>query len=70
MGLRSALFCVAAVLSPLAATMAFLITYEEYAHHYLDKRDTCKTALKAGGFTLVFFLVLGFLLAVILPLCL
>jgi len=47
--------------------MAFLITYEEYVHHYPDKRKALKTALKAAGFTLVFFLALGLLLAIILP---
>jgi len=49
--------------------MAFLITYEEYVHHYHDKRKTLKTALEAAIFTLVFFLALGLLLAIILPVC-
>jgi len=49
--------------------MAFLITYEEYVHHYPDKRKALKTALKTAIFTLVFFLVLGLLLAIILPFC-
>lgn len=69
MGLIKALFCIAAVLSILAAIMAFLITYGEYAHHYPDKRKVLKTALEAAIFTLLFFLVLGLLLAIILPLC-
>jgi purine-cytosine permease-like protein len=69
MGLTKALFCIAAILSPLAAIMAFLITYGEYAHHYPDKRKVLKTALEAGIFTLVFFLALGLLLAIILPVC-
>ena len=47
--------------------MAFLITYEEYKHHYPDKRQICKAALKTAAFTFVFFLVIGVLLAVILP---
>jgi purine-cytosine permease-like protein len=69
MGLTKALFCIAAILSLLAAVMAFLITYEEYVHHYHDKRKTLKTALEAAIFTLVFFLALGLLLAIILPFC-
>jgi hypothetical protein len=67
--LTNIIFSIAAILSPLAAVTAFLITYEEYAQHYSDKRDVLKTALEAGGFTFVFFLVLGLLLSVILPLC-
>jgi purine-cytosine permease-like protein len=69
MGLTIAIFCIAAVLSILAAIMAFLITYEEYVHHYPNKTEVLKTALKAAGFTLVFFLALGLLLAIILPFC-
>jgi uncharacterized BrkB/YihY/UPF0761 family membrane protein len=67
MGLSIALFCIAAVLSLLAAVMAFLITYEEYKHHYADKRKIWKTALQSAVFTLVVFLLLGFLLSLILP---
>ena len=67
MGLSIAIFCIAAILSLLAAIMAFLITYEEYKHHYPDKRQICKAALKTAAFTFVFFLVIGVLLAVILP---
>jgi purine-cytosine permease-like protein len=68
MGLAKAIFCIAAILSLLAAITAFAITYEEYVHHYPDKRKVLKTALDAAVFTLVFFLVLGLLLAIILPL--
>ena len=69
MGLTKALFCIAAVLSALAAIMAFLITYGEYAHHYSNKQKVLKAALEAGVFTLFFFLALGLLLAIILPIC-
>jgi hypothetical protein len=34
MGLTYAIFSVAVILSLLGAAMAFLITYEKYAHHY------------------------------------
>lgn len=67
MGLTYALFCIAAILSLLAAAAAFVISYQEYVHHYLDKRKALKTALEAAAFTLVFFLALGMLLAIILP---
>jgi len=49
--------------------MAFLTTYGEYVHHYPDKQKVLKTALEAAVFTLVVFLALGLLLAIILPLC-
>jgi hypothetical protein len=50
--------------------MGFLITYEEYDHHYLDKRKALKTALEAAILTLiVFFFALGLLFAIILTFC-
>jgi hypothetical protein len=67
MGLAKAIFCIAAILSLLAAIMAFLITYEEYKRHYPDKRRVLKKALETAIFTFVFFLFLGLLLAIILP---
>jgi len=69
MGLTKTIFGIAVILSLLAAAMAFLITYGEYAHHYPNKRDVLKAALEAAGFTFVFFLVLGLLLGLILPFC-
>ena len=46
-------------LAPLAGLMAFLITYEEYRHHYPgDRRPALRAGLQAGGVTfLVFFLI-------------
>lgn len=67
MGLIYALSCVAAVLSLLAAAAAFVITYEEYSHHYPEKRKVFRTALEAAILALVFFLALGLVLAIILP---
>jgi hypothetical protein len=67
MELRLFIFCLVAFISPLAAFSAFLIFYQEYAHHYTDKRKVLKTALEAAVFTLVFFLALGLLLGIILP---
>ena len=67
MGLTYALLCIATILSLLAAAAAFVITYEEYVHHYPDKRKALKTALDAAIFALALFLALGLLLAVILP---
>jgi hypothetical protein len=50
MGLTYAIFSIAVILSLLGATTAFLITYEEYEHHYPDRRKVLKTALKNNRF--------------------
>lgn len=67
MGLSIALFCIAAIFSPLAAAMAYIITYQEYKHHYPDKRQAVRAALGAAVFTLIIFLILGLLTGIILP---
>lgn len=41
-----------------AGLMAFLITYEEYLHHYQEKERPLRLALEAAAFTFVVFLVL------------
>jgi acyl-CoA reductase-like NAD-dependent aldehyde dehydrogenase len=46
--------------TPLAAGMAFLITYAEYTHHYPDKRRVVRLAAEAAVATFVFFAVLSF----------
>jgi hypothetical protein len=68
MGLTITIFCIVALLSPLAAFSAFLIFYGEYAHHYADKRKVLKIAFEAAAFTLIVFLALGLFLGLILPL--
>ena len=65
--MTAALFFISVIFSTMAAVMAYLITYQEYRHHYLDKRDTKKAALRTGGFTFFLFLFLGMLLAILLP---
>jgi len=44
-----------------AGTAALLITYDEYVHHFSDKKKVLKTALSAGIIAFVFFLVLTLL---------
>jgi uncharacterized membrane protein len=61
-----AIFCIAGIFGLLAALMAFMITYQEYLHHYPDKRKVRKMAFKTAAFTLVFFLIAGLLLGIIL----
>ncbi|MGQ9677370.1 MAG: hypothetical protein ACUVX1_17030 [Chloroflexota bacterium] len=54
------------VFGPLAGIMAFLITYEEYSHHHLPRRELLKASLQAAcaGFVaiLVLAVVVGYLL--------
>ncbi len=55
------LFC------PLAGAMAFLITYEEYSHHHLERRVVVGRSLGAALVTTLFFGALSLALAVLLP---
>lgn len=41
--------------SPIAAAMAFLITYQEYQHHGFERRDLLRRSLRAAGVTFAFF---------------
>jgi uncharacterized membrane protein len=46
------------VLSPLAGVMVFLITYDEYVHHFSERGRAFQYALRAAVVALVFFLVI------------
>ena len=50
------------VFSPLAALMAWLITYGEYRHHYPDRGPAIREATKVALFTLVVFLLISALI--------
>ena len=45
--------------SPIAAIMAFLITYNEYRRHYSTETKPRKMALEVAIVTFVFFLALS-----------
>jgi hypothetical protein len=47
------------IFGPLAGAMAFLITYEEYQHHVLDRRRAFRASLHVGVTTFVVLLVLS-----------
>jgi len=53
--------------SPIAALMAFLITYGEFSHHYADRGRVFREALQMAVFALVVFLLLGLVASFILP---
>jgi hypothetical protein len=44
--------------APLAAAMAFVITYEEWSHHGLARADLIKRSLQMALVTLGFFVAL------------
>jgi hypothetical protein len=44
----------------IGSVMAYLITYNEYVHHYPTKKEPRKTALEAAIFTFIVFSVLSF----------
>ena len=46
-------------LSPLAGLMAFLITYEEYRHHFPARGPALRASVEAGAFAFLVFLVLS-----------
>jgi len=54
------------IFSVFASLTAFLIAYNEYAHHFLNKKQSLKLALKVAAFAFIVFLVLGILAAVVL----
>jgi len=43
----------------LAALMAYLITYNEWVHHYPTKKESRKMAMETAIFTFVFFFLLS-----------
>lgn len=45
--------------SPIAGAMAFLIFYNEYLHHFPDKKRPFKIAIEAAILTLVLFIILS-----------
>jgi len=51
------------IFSPIAAAMAFFITYEEYSHHFTDKKKSLKAAFEAAIFTLIIFGILSLLVS-------
>ena len=53
-------------LSPIAAAMAFLITYEEYSHHYADKKRPLQFAFEAAVYTFIIFGILSLLMGLVI----
>lgn len=45
----------------LAAVMAYLITYEEYTHHFADTKEPKRLAMRTAIFAFTFFLSIAIL---------
>ena len=54
------------IFSVFASMTAFLISYNEYVRHFINKKQSLKLALKVAVFAFIVFLVLGILAAVVL----
>ena len=52
------IFAFTIVLSPFAALMAYIITYDEYQHH-LESKEAKKQAFRMAMFTLLIFIGVG-----------
>jgi len=66
------LLMLGAVLSLIAAVMAFLITYEEYRKHFIDKRRILVMSLQSAAMIMIFFIVVTLIVAYVFsnPRCL
>ncbi len=62
-----ALLLAAGLFSLLASACAFVITYEEYKKHLIEKRKARLIALRIGIVTFVFFMLFSLLFALISP---
>ena len=59
-------YFIGVLFSPFAALAAFLIFYDEYSHHYSNRKEPLKIALEAAAFTFVVFVILGVLAGLLL----
>lgn len=61
------LFIWGSVFSTCAGLVAFLISYLEMSHHYVEKRKPLKQAAQTGVLTFLFFMCITLALAFGLP---
>ena len=54
-------FFIGLIFSPLAAFIAFIITYEEYTHHFIDKKKAFEHGLQMAFITFVVFIIVSLL---------
>jgi hypothetical protein len=65
--LTSILLVTGTVFSVLAGLVAFLISYNEMVHHYMDKKKPLTQAFQTGSLTFLFFMAITLVLAFGLP---
>ena len=61
------IFLISLIFSLLAALMAFLITYDEFRHHYPNRGPAIRAGLQMAVMTLLVFLVLALIVSLVLP---
>ncbi|MBF6612967.1 MAG: hypothetical protein IVW55_07530 [Chloroflexi bacterium] len=64
--MSTASLLIGSVVGLLAGLMAFLITYEEYARHYVERQKSLRVALEAAAFAFFVFLVLSVVVGFVL----
>lgn len=62
--------CIGLFFGSIASIMAYLITYEEYAKHFLNKREPVLYALQSALFAFLIFVAIACLAGVALSLSL
>lgn len=55
------------VFAVIGGVMAFIITYEEYAKKFVDRKKPVKIALRMAVVTFAFFMALSLLLGLLFP---
>ena len=64
MTINSPFLLIGAMFSALAALTAFLITYEEWTHHYSSAKEPLKHAIEAAIVAFVVFMIITILVSV------
>lgn len=67
MNARMMVMALSAIFGFVAALMAYLITHEEYAHHFHDRGRIIRNALATAAVAFLFFIGLGLLLVLFVP---
>lgn len=63
MNLSALVLAVTITFSPFAALIAYIVSLDEYQHHFGSKKEARKQALQTAVFTLVIFVSLGIILS-------
>ena len=68
MNLMNVAIVIGMMFGPLAAIVAFVISYEEYRHHFHDKKKAVLLSLKSAMVTLIVVAVVTFIAGYCIPL--